>query len=163
MCIVVENSLNVSVLVSQKEEMAHGRKDEKIKEGQNRRPDCSRLSANVIVRRHIIIHHPSLINAKGEVCTQLPPTIHCYNVRTRTRIRAHVRTHACTHGITRARVFYERRECVELVQGIYSKQKKNSNRFRNTQVENVNETIFRRVNSNRSVGEDTDVMSLTGM
>lgn len=72
----------------------------KIGEGQDRRPDRSRLSANVIVRRHIIIHHPSLINAKGEVCTQLPPTIHCYNVRTRTRTYA--RTHAHTESRVRA-------------------------------------------------------------
>lgn len=122
MCIVVENSLNVSLRVSKERNGTRKEGQEGIGEGRNR----SRLSASIITRRHIIIHHPSLIIAMGEVCTQLPPTS-LSHVRTRTR--THARTYARMHTQGRAHVFYERRGCVELVQGIFEI-KKTSNRFR---------------------------------
>lgn len=91
------------------------------KDEENRRGGSTPRSFAIVRDCHRMLpyHHPSLINAKGEVCTQLPSTIHCHNVRTRT----HVRTHACIHEIRRARVSYERRRCVELVQGIFETKK----------------------------------------
>lgn len=112
MCIVVENSLNVSILVSQKEEMARGRR---IGEKRDRRPrtfaivrECHRMSP---------YHHPSLIKREGR-------SLHIAAVNYSLSQRSHARTYARIHGITRARVSYERRRCVELVQGILRNKKK---------------------------------------
>lgn len=117
----------LDILVSQKH--GNGTRRKRKRDVEDRRGSGSMPGsfAGVIIRRHIIIYHPSLINAKGEVCIQLPSIIHCHHVRTRTRthVCTHTRTHVrMPHGVTRTRVSYERRGCVELVQGIFETKKK---------------------------------------
>lgn len=167
MCTVVENSLNV-----RHPRVSEARKWHAEKKGRTRgigRGSGSTPGSFATVRgchRTSPYRHSSSVIDKREgrsLHTQLPSIIHCQprshaHTHARMHAHAHARTHA-GHGVTRARVSYERRGCVEFVQGNIRNKNKKVNRFRkHAGLKHANGTVFRcrRVNSNRSVGENAE-------